>query len=256
MKICVLASGSEGNVTYVETKQHKILLDIGTTVKYIKDGLSELSVCLEDIDYVLITHVHVDHVKALKGLIKKYHPYICVSPMMFSELPELHDYEKILLYDKEIKLDDVNIEIIKTSHDSSDSRSFIINSDKTSMVYLTDTGYINQKNFEVLKNKNLYLFESNHDIEMLIHGPYPKFLKDRVMGPYGHLSNKDSSVYLAKLIGKDTKRIVLIHLSQKNNTEEKALGTIKEVFKEYEIKFNMKNITCARQKEKSELIEI
>ena len=173
---------------------------------------------------------------------------------MFSELPELHDYEKIILYDKEIKLDDAKIEIIKTSHDASDSRSFIITSDDSSLVYLTDTGYINQKNFEALKDKKLYLFESNHDIEMLIKGPYPKFLKDRVMGPYEHLSNKDSSVYLAKLIGKNTKRIVLTHLSQKNNTEEKALETIKEVFKEYEVKFNQKNICCARQKEKSELM--
>ena len=256
MKICVLASGSEGNVTYVETKQHKILLDLGTTVKYIKDRLSELSIRLEDIDYVFITHVHVDHVKALKSLIKKYNPYICVSPMMFAELPELHEYEKIILYDKNLTLDDTRIDIIKTSHDASDSRSFILTSGNSSAVYLTDTGYINKKNFELLENKKIYLFESNHDIEMLIKGPYPKFLKDRVMGPYGHLSNKDSSIYLAKLIGKDTEKIVLTHLSQKNNTEEKALETIKEVFKEYEIDFDQKNICCARQKEKSELFEI
>ena len=89
---------------------------------------------------------------------------------------------------------------------------------------------------------------------MLLNGPYPKWLKDRVMGPYGHLSNKDSSIYLAKLIGKETKKIILTHLSHKNNTEEKAMSTIKEIFKEYEIEFN--DITCAKQKEKSELIEI
>ena len=256
MKTCILASGSEGNVTYVETNKHKILLDIGTTVKYIKEKLSELSVAIEDIDYVLITHTHNDHIKALPNLIKKYKPYICLSPIMYAEIPELANYEKIILYDKKIELDDINIDIIKTSHDSHDSRSFILTSDGKSLVYLTDTGYINQKNFELLKNKNVYLFESNHDIEMLIKGPYPKFLKDRVMGPYGHLSNKDSSVYLAKLIGKNTKRIVLTHLSQKNNTEEKALETIKEVFKEYEVSFDTKKIKCARQKEKSELIEL
>ncbi len=256
MKACVLASGSEGNVTYVETNNHKILLDLGTTVKYIKENLSELSVRIEDIDYVLITHVHADHIKGLKTFIKKYNPYICVSPMMFSELPDLKDYDKILLYDNEIVLEDVKIEIIKTSHDASDSRGFIITSNNSSLVYLTDTGYINQRNFELLRNKNVYLFESNHDIEMLIKGPYPKFLKDRVMGPYGHLSNRDSSIYLAKLIGKDTKKIILMHLSQKNNTEEKALETIKEIFNEYEIDFKKKDICCARQKEKSELIEI
>lgn len=254
MKTCVLASGSEGNVTYVQTANHNILLDIGTTVKYIKEKLSELSVAIEDIDYVLITHVHDDHIKALKNFIKKYNPTICVSPQMFSELEILKDYEKVLLYGDEIKLDDVDINIIKTSHDTSDARSFILTSNNRSLVYLTDTGYINQKYFPLLTNRNVYLFESNHDIEMLLNGPYPKWLKNSVMGPYGHLSNKDSSIYLAKLIGQDTKKIVLLHLSHKNNTPEKALSTIYDTFAEYEVNFQA--ICCAEQKNKSEMIDV
>ncbi len=254
MKICNLASGSEGNVTYIETANHKLLLDVGTTVKYIKEKLSELSIAIEDIDYILITHVHDDHIKALKNFIKKYNPTICVSPQMFAELPDLKEYNNVLLYDEKIELDDTTIEIIKTSHDTSDSRSFIIKSDGKSVVYMTDTGFINTKYFKKLSNMNVYLFESNHDIEMLLHGPYPKWLKDRVMGPYGHLSNKDSSIYLAKIIGPDTKKILLTHLSEKNNTPEKALETIKETFKEYEIDFT--NISYATQRDKSEVIEI
>lgn len=254
MKTCVLASGSEGNVIYVETEKHKILLDIGTTVKYIKERLSELSISIEEIDYVFITHVHDDHVKALKGLLKKYKPTICVSPKMFSELEILHNYENVILYDDAVYLDDVSIENIKTSHDTSDSRSFILKSNGRSLVYLTDTGFVNQKYFKKLENKNVYLFESNHDIEMLLNGPYPKWLKDRVMGPYGHLSNKDSSIYLAKLIGPSTHKILLMHLSRHNNTEEIALSTIEETFKEYDINFN--DIACARQKEKSEVVEV
>ena len=254
MKTCVLASGSEGNVTYVQTANHHILLDVGTTVKYIKEKLSELSVAIEDIDYILITHVHDDHIQALKNFIKKYTPTICVSPQMFSELEVLKDYEKVLLYGDEIKLDDVDINIIKTSHDTSDARSFILTSDARSLVYLTDTGYINQKYFPLLTNRNVYLFESNHDIEMLLNGPYPKWLKDRVMGPYGHLSNKDSSIYLAKLIGQDTKKIILLHLSHKNNTPEKAMNTIHEIFTEYEVTFE--SICCAEQKNKSEMIDV
>ena len=254
MKICNLASGSEGNVTYIETANHKLLLDVGTTVKYIKEKLSELSIAIEDIDYILITHVHDDHIKALKNFIKKYNPTICVSPQMFAEIPDLKEYNNVLLYDEKIELDDTTIEIIKTSHDTSDSRSFIIKSDGKSVVYMTDTGFINTKYFKKLSNMNVYLFESNHDIEMLLHGPYPKWLKDRVMGPYGHLSNKDSSIYLAKIIGPDTKKILLTHLSEKNNTPEKALETIRETFKEYEIDFT--NISYATQRDKSEVIEI
>ena len=254
MKICNLASGSEGNVTYVETANHKILLDLGTTVKYIKEKLSELSIALEDIDYVLITHVHNDHIKALPNFIKKYNPTICVSPQMFSEIEDLKYYDKVLLYDDKIELDDTTIDIIKTSHDTSDSRSFIIKSDNKSVVYMTDTGFINTKYFKKLSNLDVYLFESNHDIEMLLHGPYPKWLKDRVIGPYGHLSNKDSSIYLAKIIGPNTKKILLTHLSEKNNTPEVALETINNTFKEYDIDFT--NISCAQQNDRSEVIEI
>ncbi len=254
MKICNLASGSEGNVTYVETENHKILLDVGMTVKYIKEKLSELSVSLNDIDYIFISHVHDDHVKALKTLIRKYHPTICLSPKMFAELDYLKLYENIILYDDAIYLDDTTIDIIKTSHDTSDSRSFIIKNNGKSMLYMTDTGFINQKYFKKLSNLDLYLFESNHDIEMLLNGTYPKWLKDRISGPYGHLSNKDSSIYLAKLIGPNTKEILLIHLSENNNTEDKALSTIKEVFDEYEVPF--KNIICAKQHNRSEVIEL
>lgn len=254
MRICNLASGSEGNVTYIETEANKILLDVGTTVKYIKEKLSELSVSIEDIDYILITHVHDDHIKALKGFIKKYHPTICVSPQMFSELEDLKYYDRVMLYGDRIDLDDSIIDVIKTSHDTTDSRSFIIRAEGKSIVYMTDTGFINTKYFKKLSNLDVYLFESNHDIEMLLHGPYPKWLKDRVLGPYGHLSNKDSSVYLAKTIGPNTKKILLMHLSEKNNTPEKALETIRETFKEYDIKF--KNISCASQREKSEVIEL
>lgn len=254
MKTCVLASGSEGNVTYIETSKHKLLLDSGTTVKYINEQLKELNTSLDEIEYIFITHVHDDHIKALKGIIKKYNPTICLSPKMFSEMDILKDYENIILFDSKVEIDDLTIDIIKTSHDTSDSRSFIVRENGSSIVYLTDTGYINQKFFPQLSNCEIYLFESNHDIEMLLNGPYPKWLKDRVMGPYGHLSNKDSSIYLAKLIGEKTKKIVLTHLSQHNNTEEKALETIKEIFTEYDIHFD--DITCARQKEKGELIEV
>lgn len=252
MKACVLASGSEGNVTYIETSKTKILFDIGMTTKYIKEKLSELSVDLSEINYIFISHVHEDHTKALKQFIKKYSPTICVTQQILNDLDILKEYQNLLIYEEEINLEEVKIDVIKTSHDTNDSRGFIIESEGKSIVYLTDTGFINQKYFPKLENKNIYLFESNHDIEMLLNGPYPKWLKDRVLGPKGHLSNKDSSIYLAKTIGPLTEKIVLMHLSHKNNTEEKALSTIKEVFEEYEIKFD--NITCAKQREKSELM--
>lgn len=256
MRICVLASGSEGNSTYVEVGSHKILIDLGMNLKYIKTKLEELDITLNEIDSVLISHAHKDHIGCVDSFIKKYDPKIYLSKIMYDELIDsnIKNYDNIEFYSDDFMLDNIKIELIKTSHDTKDSRGFIITYDDKSVVYITDTGYLNQKFFNKLKDKNVYLFESNHDVEMLINGKYPKWLKDRVVGPYGHLSNKDASVYLSKIIGKNTKKIVLMHLSKENNKPELALNTIYEVFDEYNIDFN--DIVCASQREKSEVIEI
>ena len=254
MKICVLSSGSKGNATYIETDEHKILVDAGRNAKYLSECLEKINVDPKTIDYVLISHDHKDHVSALPVFVKKYQPTILINQKTFLEIPDIKDYEKIVIFDEDIDLGSLKIKCIKASHDAKDARNFIFEEKDKSVVYVTDTGYINQKNFRKLSNKNVYLFESNHDIEMLMNGPYPKFLKQRVLGSVGHLSNNDSSFYLSKLIGDKTKKIMLMHLSETNNTESKALETIKNTFKEYDIKF--KNIECARQNEISEVIEI
>lgn len=255
MRVCVLASGSEGNVTYIETNKHKVLIDLGTNLKYITNNLSELGVTPNEIDSIFISHIHDDHVKALSSFIKKYDPDLYMTEGMIEEFSDnsiLKNYKDLKIFSDDFILDDMKVEIIKTSHDTKDSKGFIITSNDKSVVYITDTGYLNQKFFNKLRNKSVYLFESNHDIEMLINGPYPKWLKDRVGGPTGHLSNKDSSLYLSKIIGKDTKKIVLMHLSHHNNTEERALDTIRETFSEYNVDFD--DIICAKQKERIEEI--
>ena len=252
-----MASGSKGNVCYVETNNHKILIDIGTNIKYIKEKLLEMEVLIDDIDIILISHVHNDHIKALEQFIKKYKPYVYMTSPMLDELEDNHPikkYNKLVLFNDDIYLDTLHIESIKTSHDTKDSKGFIVKENNKSVVYITDTGYLNQKYFSKLRDCNVYLFESNHDVEMLINGKYPQWLKDRVVGPYGHLSNRDAAIYLAKLIGTDTKKIILMHLSENNNTEEVALDTIKSVFLEYGINFD--NISCANQNKKTEVVEL
>jgi len=238
MLVKVLASGSKGNCTFLETNDCKILLDMGTNLSNIKGKLEELGVSISDIDYILITHTHTDHIGALTQYIKKYHGIVYVSQDMLDELgynsplalyPNLCMYEDILYFGK------TKVHVFKTSHDTKDSKSFVVEEDKNSVVYLTDTGYINKRHFNVLRDRTLYLFESNYDVEMLINGKYPSWLKTRIAGPSGHLSNKDSAIYLAKLVGSHTKKIILMHLSQDNNTPTKALQTLKDTFKEYEV---------------------
>lgn len=252
MRVVVLASGSDGNSTYIETEEVKLLIDLGRNTKYIKEKLLSINVDPDEINYILISHTHKDHVSALKTFVNRYKTTVLLSEKMFYDLEDIKDYNNILIYDDNLYLKDLTIKSIKSSHDAVDSRNFILESKNESVVYVTDTGYVNRKYFDILKNRNIYLFESNHDIEMLLNGPYPKWLKTRVVGSFGHLSNKDSAFYLSKLIGSNTKKIILMHLSNINNTEEKALEEIQETFKEYDIDFD--DITCAKREEITEVL--
>ena len=254
MKVCVLASGSKGNSTYVETEQVKLLIDAGMNCKYINEKLNEIEVTIKDINYVLISHLHTDHISALETVLKQSKATLLMTQTMFNELENIRNYENIIIYDEDVYINDLKITAIKSSHDSPDSRNFIIESGSSSVVYITDTGYVKAKYFNVLKNRNVYLMESNHDIEMLNNGPYPKWLKKRVLGDYGHLSNNASSFYLTKLIGENTKKIILMHLSEVNNTKEKSLDTLRNTFTDYNILFD--NVEVSEQTSKSELIEL
>lgn len=250
MKVCVLSSGSKGNSTYVETKNHKILIDIGTSSLYVEKALKEINVDPKDIDILLITHSHVDHVNGLRVFCKKYKPLVYISPITLKETELDLDNTKDV---NEMDLEEVKS--IKLSHDTGDIRGYIIEEDNSSMVYITDTGYIREKDFDILKNKTLYVFESNHDVEKLMDNPnYPHHVKIRILSDKGHLSNIDSAKYMSKFIGNNTKYVILSHLSEQNNTEDLAITTLKNTLKEKKVNFS--NISIARQNEKTEIFDI
>ena len=254
MRVSVLSSGSKGNVTYLETGSKRFLLDAGRNYKYINDALKNIGVDIKSIDYVIISHDHSDHISALKTLIAKTDATVIISEKQLYEIEDLKSYPHIMICEDELVLDDVTIKSFKSSHDAVDSRNFVISENDKKLGYITDTGYINTKNFKYLKNLDIYLFESNHDIELLQHGPYPAWLKKRVLSDDGHLSNKAASFYLTKLIGDKTKEIILIHLSETNNLESIAMETINNTFMDYGIDFH--NIICARQNEATKVIEV
>lgn len=255
MQVAVLSSGSKGNSTLIQTKNTKVLIDLGVTKSYTEEKLEELEVDPREIKAILITHTHVDHIQGLKVFLKKYHPKLYVNKVILSLLNEyIDDFDYVLYETPNFMIGDLEITVIKTSHDVSGSVGFIVKNEDKSLVYITDTGYINNKYFEKLSNHNLYIFESNHDVEMLMNGRYPFHLKKRILSDKGHLSNADAAYYLSEFIGDNTNTIVLAHLSDDNNTYDAALDTLNGVLASKNKK--VKNIMIAKQKQRTDLIEV
>lgn len=255
MKVCVLSSGSKGNSTLVITDKVKILIDLGTTTSYVEAALNNLNVDVKEISHILITHSHADHIKGLKVFIKRYNPVILVTEDMKNVLEkELGNFRYEYYEDKKAIIGDLTVNVIKTSHDAEESIGFVLTNNNSSMVYIIDTGYINQKYFKILSNNNLYVLESNHDIKMLMDGPYPYYLQQRVRGDKGHLSNKQASDYLCKFIGDNTRKIVFAHISEHNNSYEKVIETFNEELSKNDMKFD--DVLIAKQNEATEVIEV
>lgn len=241
MIVKVLASGSKGNVTLIKTKKNNILIDAGLPFKNIEKRIEEFP----NIDIIIITHTHDDHIKGLRSYIKKYNPCIITQS---EDLLEKLDSEKITITNN-YELDNLKIELLTLSHDV--KCSGIIIKEEKELVYITDTGYINNKILDKIKSKDMYIIESNHDIEKLRNGRYPFYLQQRILGDRGHLSNIDCSRYIEKIISEKTKNIVLAHLSEENNEESLAYNTTYEKIKEKNIK-----LYIAKQDEALDWIEV
>ena len=228
-----------------------LIIDMGISYLTLKRSLEENSLSFDNFAGILITHCHKDHTSGLASLIKKTNLNVFIPQDMYESLKEYVPYEKCIFLEDKDKINDVSIELIHTSHDAPYSVGFVIEYNNKSLVYVTDTGYINRKYLNKMVNKDMYIIESNHDEVMLMDGPYPRFLKERVISDTGHLSNKTTAKYLKKIVGNNTKHILLAHLSEKNNTEEKALEAIKEIDLDKNIV-----VDIARQHEESNLIEV
>lgn len=237
MEFHVLASGSKGNATFIYEDGYGILIDCGITRKQLLFKLQNLGYSENDITYVFLTHDHYDHNKNI---------HIFNQDKVFSakkNIEGLDEYHTLIPYQHR-KFGVFNVLPLKISHDASDPIGFVITTSE-SLLYMTDTGYVSQKNKGYMQNLDYYIIESNHDIEMLMATKRPMFLKNRILNDVGHLNNEYSARLMSEVIGEKTKEIVLAHLSQEANTAQKALETFENIFKEQNVCF--KNIKVASQ---------
>ena len=227
MKFFILASGSKGNSVLVVGKQTKILLDFGMTKSRMGGLLEKTGHSLASIDYVFFTHEHSDHAsgKEFVPLEKRY-----ATEKTMELLPE----NRVFHYQPQ-QFKEFTITAFPVSHDAKDPVGYLIEDALDSFVYLTDTGYISEKNIQFLKDKTYYLVESNHNVKMLLQTQRSHDLKMRILGDTGHLSNEDSAMYVSEMITLKTKAIYLAHLSEEANTPEIALETYIRMLKKFKV---------------------
>ena len=217
MDIVFVASGSKGNATLVRSGDTIIQIDMGLSLREMKEGLSHLDAKVEDIDALFLTHNHSDHTKG----VPLYHGKIPIySGPLTMEEGELFE---ALEPGVSVSVGPLTIMPFASSHDAPTPLNFVLFDDKDKFVYVTDTGIVLEENLPLLRNATYYLFESNYDHKMLYASSRPKYLKDRIASDIGHLNNADSALYLKDLIGERTKQIFLGHISDECNTTETAL---------------------------------
>lgn len=239
MKIIVIQSGSKGNATLVIDEGRVILIDMGISLTCLKNALEKENLNTMNINAMLLTHEHYDHTAGIKYL----------NPLPIYCTRETYDAINIIpiVPYEWFEIEHFKILPVSTSHDVKNPLGFVIKTAKEKLVYITDTGKIPSKTLSKLKNADYYVFESNHDVEMLLDTKRPPYLKKRILSNTGHLSNVQSANYLVKLIGDKTKEIILAHLSQEANTPKLALKTHKDIYKQFNVSLKNIKIKCASQ---------
>ena len=251
MKVKVIASGSKGNCTYVECDNIGFLIDVGINYSKIIKELNDE--CLKKIAFILITHTHSDHIKGLSTLLKKMKPNVYSSSEIIKALSDDIKYNNYHIVDKEICINGIEIILIPLSHDV-ECYGYLIKHNGRELVYITDTGYLNKRYFDLLSNKDIYIFESNHDEKMLMDGPYPYILKQRIVSDKGHLSNSYSGRVLSKIVGQKTKFVFLAHISEHNNDKTLLFSEVSKKLKE--VNFDTDKIYLTDQSKSLETIEV
>lgn len=222
---CTFASGSGGNAALYASRSAKILVDAGTSTKYIAHCLGTLGLALTDLTHVLITHGHSDHTGALPVLGKHTRARLVCSEDTFYTLDPTGWEADVFTPGEFFDLNDVLVKSFVTPHDAMGSCGYVLGEGDKRVAYCTDLGDMLPSIEEAIRGSRTVVLESNHDIHMLKNGPYPPSLIKRILSPNGHLSNADCARTVASLAQSGARRVILAHLSEENNTPRLAFET-------------------------------
>lgn len=234
MKFGTIASGSSGNCLYAGNEETHILIDAGISCKRICEGLKSFALEGKDIQGILITHEHADHISGLGVLSRKFHIPIYATEGTLRQISEMENLGEIdsdlfqpIEVGREFKVGNLSVESFSISHDAADPVSFLVRDGEKKLGMVTDLGYYDEAIVERLKDSNLLYVEANHDVHMLQAGPYPYYLKRRILGEKGHLCNEKAAQLVTELMNDRLKQVILGHLSKENNYPDLALATVK-----------------------------
>ena len=225
--IHTIASGSSGNAALVSRGGTHILLDAGVSARRISAALAELGLSPQDLSAICITHSHSDHISGLATMVKRWDvPIYATAPcgrQLSCRIAGLEAKLRSIGPGDSFPLGEITATAFPTSHDAPGSCGFRFDG----VGVLTDSGYVTEEAEETLSGVSLLLLEANHDIDLLRSGPYPYYLKERILSDQGHLSNESAAVFAAEMARRGTGEFVLAHLSAENNTPERALSTVR-----------------------------
>ena len=226
IKVRVLGSGSKGNCTLITDDKTHVIIDAGLNPVVIITKLKDLGLEITDIDALLITHEHDDHIKgaeALAEFLPVYsHPDTLEEIQKRQTIPLKHVMEA---EEKKFSIGTLDVTPFRVSHDAVHPYGYCIEDWESKFCYMTDTGYISKGMMNIARGSNIVMIESNHDKELLLRGQYPEYLKRRILSDRGHLSNAESACASFDLIDAGTDRIILAHISEQNNLPELAYWT-------------------------------
>lgn len=224
-KIVTLFSGSRGNCTLISNNNCNILVDAGLTINHIIDNLSTLNIQPQQINAILVTHEHIDHINALEKWSQLYSTPIYANTDTAQCLATKYSIDNIVDIQQDFVIGDFAVHTIECSHDSQHCNGYRLSSNSDDVAVVTDTGIVTQSLLDGLHGCRSVVIESNHDLDMLKRGSYPYNLKRRILSSRGHLSNCQCGTVIDSLIAGGTRNIILAHLSEHNNTHELAFAS-------------------------------